>query len=55
VDFDSPTQVLCADCVEHELPIDSPYRDGVKSGSTADLTVEDMDALQEAIEEGADA
>jgi len=52
VDFDSPTQVLCRTCVRGELPIDSPYREenkGVKSGSTAELSVEDLDALHDAI------
>lgn len=32
VDFDSPVQVLCEDCVQHELPIDSPYRPENKGG-----------------------
>lgn len=48
VDFDSPTQVLCRTCVRAELPIDSPYRDGnesVKAGSTADLSIDDIDVL----------
>lgn len=46
-DFDSPTQVLCQPCVRDELPEDSPYRSSsIKSGSTADLTVEDMDSIE---------
>lgn len=53
VNFSEPTQVRCADCVESELPIDSEYRDGVKSGSTADLTVEDLDTLNDALTEDA--
>jgi len=50
VDLDRPTQVLCRTCVRDELPIDSPYRDGnegVKTGSSADLTIEDLDGVPE--------
>lgn len=43
VDFDSPVQVLCSDCAESSLPIDSPYRSDNTGTSMVEIDPEGMD------------